>query len=71
MNAKQSTKIDQPGTDLLLEVRVGLAKNGTSLHKWALENGLKHQNARAVLVGLRNGPKARADRQRLIQAAGL
>lgn len=53
--------------DLLRQVRARLVQQGTSLSKWCSENGIKRQWATAVLVGRRNGPAARAMRDRLVE----
>lgn len=61
---------DSPGPTLLRSVRGGLLLNqDMSFERWCRTHGVVRQYARTVLLGLRNGPKARALRQRLIEAA--
>ncbi|MCP5230684.1 MAG: hypothetical protein H6948_01075 [Zoogloeaceae bacterium] len=61
-----------PGPDLLRHVRAGLVLRGTSLrHHAETVEGVTIQTARINLLGQRNGPKARALRARLAEAAGV
>ena len=59
----------EPGRDLLNKVRGALISRGTNLSAWCAKHGLRFTNARAYLLGIRNGPVARLWRQRLIEAA--
>lgn len=61
----------KPGPDLLLEVRVGLMRKGTTLGAWCRRNGVLRANARLALLGGWNGQKGTALRDQLIAAAGL
>lgn len=54
---------------LLNEVSGRFRMRGTTLAHWSRENGILYQNARAYLLGKRNGKKAREWRQRIIEAA--
>ena len=61
-----------PSPELLRTVRGSLVQQGSSLTKWCETNGISRQWATAVLIGRRDGPAARALRDRLaalVQAA--
>ncbi|EDI5553110.1 hypothetical protein CEH80_14705 [Salmonella enterica subsp. enterica serovar Poona] len=60
-----------PSPELLARVRIGFVVNGTSLHKWCQENGVKYANARQALIGAWNGPMGKKLRNELITKAGL
>jgi hypothetical protein len=68
MNARISLN-QSPGKTLLATVRAGYIVKGTSLYRWCQDNGINRQYAAEVLTGRRNGPKAKALRQRLITNA--
>jgi hypothetical protein len=58
------------GNRQLLNEVCGLFKiKGTSLHHWCNKNGIAHQNARAYIRGLRNGPIAKEWRRRIVEEA--
>ncbi len=57
------------GTALLLEVRSGFAKKGTSLHRWCKDNNVTYSNARTALLGGWSGPKAQALIELLVLAS--
>lgn len=65
------TALPPPGPDLVLTVRAGFVRKGTSLGRWCRENGYRLQNARNALIGGWNGPKGQTVRATLIAAAGL
>lgn len=65
------TELPPPGPELVLTVRAGFVRQGTSLGRWCRENGYRLQNARNALVGGWDGPKGRTVRAVLIEAAGL
>jgi hypothetical protein len=56
--------------ELYRRVRAGFIAQGTTLNKWCIANGVHRQAARACLLGLRKGPKAKALKARLIKASG-
>jgi hypothetical protein len=60
-----------PGPDLLLEVRIGFIRNGTSLRAWADRNSVAASYLIQVLRGRTNGPCAQEWRARLIDEAGI
>ncbi len=60
-----------PGRELYNQVRGGFVTQGTSLGRWCRENDIKAQNALNCLVGGWNGPKAKALRVKLIEAANI
>ncbi|EHN5173281.1 hypothetical protein KI912_003137 [Salmonella enterica] len=60
-----------PSPELLAKVRAGFMVNGTSLHKWCQENGVKYANARQALIGAWDGPAGKKLRIKLITKAGL
>lgn len=60
-----------PSPELLTRVRIGFVANGTSLHKWCQENGVKYANARQALIGAWDGPMGKKLRNELITEAGL
>ncbi|XAI95383.1 hypothetical protein [Leptolyngbya phage Lsp-JY19] len=60
-----------PGPDLVKQVRAGFVLKGTSLGRWCREEKIPPQHARLCLLGGWNGPKGKALRSRLLQAAGL
>ena len=61
----------KPGPDLYLQVRAGLILKGTTFGAWCRENGIRHTNAKAALVGAWNGPKGREVRRQLLIASGV
>lgn len=58
-------RLPAPSPELLWTVRAALVQQGTSLAKWYEVNGISRQWATAVLIGRRDGPAARALRDRL------
>jgi hypothetical protein len=58
-----------PGRQLLNEVTGLFRQQGTTLAEWAEQNGLRKQNARAYLLGERDGEKAREWRAKILTAA--
>lgn len=61
----------EPGRDLLLAVKAGFVRQGTTLTRWSRENGTHISNTRNALLGAWNGPKGQAMRRKVIKAAGL
>ena len=68
--SNQNNFEDIPSRKLLNEI-LGLMKmRGDSLNAWCnRHDGISYPNARKYLLGLRNGPKAREWRQRIVEAA--
>lgn len=60
-----------PSLQLHLKVRSAFVEQGTSLGAWCVQNGLKRQAVRDVLIGRWNGPKGKALRRKVLKAAGL
>ena len=58
-----------PGLDLHFRVRAGFVAQRTSLKRWCRENDIQPTNARDALIGRWDGPKGRALRARLVEAA--
>lgn len=50
----------KPGPQSLKAVRGALICQGSSLSRWAEENGVKRQNLTKALLGQWNGPKGQA-----------
>ncbi len=72
MNANDTITLritNEPGKILLNQVQGLLMFQGDNLAKWSERHGLRRQNARQYLLGLRNGKKAREWRQRIVEAA--
>lgn len=59
----------KPGPDLYLLVRQGFIGQNTSLNRWCCENGVGRRNAEAALKGMWNGPKGKALREQIAEAA--
>lgn len=59
----------QPGQDLVVAVRVGFIQQGTTLTSWCNTHGIRIGNARAALIGLWDGPKGKAMRDRIVRAS--
>lgn len=60
-----------PSPELYNQVRGGLVMKGTTLSAWCREHGYNPTNAKACLVGVWNGLKGTALRERLIEASGM
>lgn len=60
-----------PGKKLFSQIRAGFIAQGTSYSKWCRENGVSRQNAKLSLIGVWDGPKSRAIRERIINAAEI
>lgn len=60
-----------PGPELARKVRAAFVLRGTTLGRWCRENGIVRQTAMNCLVGIWDGPKGRAMRHRVLEAAGL
>lgn len=58
-----------PGIVLHRRVRAGFIERGTSLKAWCRSEGVAYSNARDVLIGSWNGPKGKALRARIVDAA--
>jgi hypothetical protein len=58
-----------PGRDLYYLVRQGFVGQRTSLNRWCITHGVTRQLAEAALKGMYDGPKSRALRARIIEAA--
>lgn len=63
--------MNTPGKDFYLAVRAGLIRKGTNLNAWCANNHILRPTADKALLGLRNGPKARALRLRLATQTGV
>jgi len=59
-----------PSKELLAQVRAAFVVRGTSMSAWCRENGVARQNARLSLLGGWDGPKGKALRARIVEAAG-
>ncbi len=57
--------------DLYTQVKAGFLLQGTSLHKWCLENGIHRQNAAQALKGTWQGEKSMALKIKIILASGI
>ena len=68
---REKNGLPAPGSDLYHRVRAGFVAKQESLNRWCLLNKINRENARAALLGLWNGEKAKALRQRLIEASGV
>lgn len=51
------------------EIRAGFVLQGSSLGRWCRINGIDPGYAQHVLMGHRNGPAAKALRERIINAS--
>lgn len=60
-----------PGQALLREVKAGFILQGTSVTRWAKDNGMHPSNVRNVLLGTWDGPKGRELRNRVIKASRI
>lgn len=60
-----------PGADLYHKVRQGFVGQRTSLNNWCITNGVTRQAAEASLKGMYDGPKSRALRARIVEAAQI
>lgn len=58
-----------PGPELLNWVMGGFVRQGTTLTEWCRAHGESRVHARVAILGERNGPKAKALRARLVEAA--
>lgn len=57
--------------DLYTKVKAGFLLQGTSLHRWCIENGIQRQNAAQALKGVWKGQKSKELREKISQAAGI
>ena len=57
--------------ELYQKVRGAFIIQNSSLHRWTTENQVSFHQARDVLQGRYNGPKARALRKRILDAVNL
>jgi lambda repressor-like predicted transcriptional regulator len=69
LSASNTYHGDKP--DRYLKIRVAFLERGTSLHAWCKKEGVAMQNARAALLGIWSGPKARALVARIVEASGV
>lgn len=60
-----------PSQALIREVRAAFIKRGSTFAGWCRQNEVNHGNARLALLGAWNGPKGKALRARIVEAAGL
>lgn len=63
-------QITVPSRELVLEVRIGFIRQGTTLNAWCRDNGVLIGAARQALIGVWDGPKGRAMRRRIVRASG-
>lgn len=63
--------VPQPSPELIRTVRIGFIRQNTTFTTWCNRNGVRTSNARAALIGLWNGPKGRAMRKRIVDAARI
>jgi hypothetical protein len=72
MRAKHTSADDAipPSRALYRAVLAGFIMADTTLTAWCRENGLDRAWARQCLLGMRDGPAARALRRRIAEAAG-
>ncbi|MCD7099096.1 hypothetical protein [Stenotrophomonas sp. MMGLT7] len=64
-------KAPQPGLDLLLAVKAGFVRQGTTMTRWAKDNDTHVSNVRNALIGTWNGPRGQAMRTKIVRAAGV
>lgn len=57
--------------NLYAKVKAGFLLQGTSLHRWCIDNDVKRQNAAQALKGLWKGPKSQELCERLVNAAHI
>ena len=70
----QARKTPAPGftvDELMLEIKAGFIRQGTSFTQWCRENDVDRQNARVAILGGWRGPKASALIEKITQAAGV
>lgn len=65
------TEKQTPGPDLYAQVRAGFVSQGTSLHRWCLNNKITRQHATLALLGGWRGPESKALLGRILKAAGV
>jgi hypothetical protein len=53
----------------LQRIRIGFMERGISLNKFCGQNGIDYANARKSILRLKNGEKARALRQYILEAS--
>lgn len=58
-----------PSPDLYAQVRAGFVRQGTTLNKWCIANGIHRQSARKVLLGQWKGPTATQVMTALLEAS--
>jgi hypothetical protein len=58
-----------PGPATYQEVKGRFVLNGDTLNAYCTRNGLRRQNVRDALLGVRNGPKAKALARQVIAAS--
>lgn len=61
----------EPGQDLMNLVKGGFVAQGKSMAQWCREHSICRTNAQYAVMGLRNGPKARDLRERVLKASGV
>jgi hypothetical protein len=62
-------RVPPPGPQLLDYVSGRFRTAGTNLTQWSKDHNIKPQNARAYLLGQRNGPVAKQWRKTIFEAA--
>lgn len=60
-----------PSKDLLLLVRVGFIRQGTTFTAWCNSNKINKSNARQAVLGSWDGPKGSQLRRRIVRAARI
>ena len=62
--------MQEPSEELLRNVRIGFIGQGTSMHKWCLENDFNYKNVHKLLRGTWDGEKAKEWRKLIVEASG-
>lgn len=61
----------EPGEELYLRVKAGFVRQGTSITSYAKDIGITQVSLRNALLGVWNGPKGKAMRRRVAEAANI
>ena len=60
-----------PGLELLQRCQAGFLLQGTTLNRWARQNGMEPMFLRHAITGSSNGPKSQRMRAKAVAAAKL